>query len=91
MTRQVNCHKLKKTLVGLDVPPYPGSLGKRIYEEISKDAWQMWLSHQTILINEYRLNLSEKTARDFLGQEMEKFLFGGGAVVPEAFVAPGED
>ena len=91
MTREVNCHKLKKTLAGFERPPYPGPIGKRIYEEISQDAWQMWLSHQTILINEYRLNLSEKTARDFLAQEMEKFLFGDGSEVPGAFVAPGQD
>lgn len=90
MTREVECYKLKKTLPGLARAPYPGELGKKIYEQISQDAWKMWISHQTILINEYRLNLSEKTARDFLAKEMEKFLFGEGSEKPTAFSPPSE-
>ncbi len=88
MTRMVHCKKLNQELPGLDRPPYPGEMGKRIYEEISKDAWQQWLRQQTILINEYRLSLIDPKAQAFLKEEMEKFLFGDGGHVPEAFVPP---
>jgi len=67
---------------GLARPPYPGPLGKRIYESISKEAWQKWLAHQTMLINEYRLSPMEPKARLFLEQEMEKFFFAGGSEKP---------
>ncbi len=73
---------------GLDYLPYPGDLGQRIYDSVSKEAWQKWLAHQTILINEYRLTPIEPEARKFLETEMEKFFFGGGATVPDEFVAP---
>ena len=61
MTRQVNCVKLGKEAEGLDVPPYPGDLGKRVFDNVSKEAWQMWLGHQTMLINEYRITPFEPT------------------------------
>jgi len=73
---------------GLDYAPYPGQLGQRIYDSVSKEAWQKWLAHQTILINEYRLTPIEPDARKFLETEMEKFFFGDGATVPDEFVAP---
>jgi Fe-S cluster biosynthesis and repair protein YggX len=73
---------------GLDFAPYPGELGQRIYDSVSKEAWQKWLAHQTILINEYRLTPIEPEARKFLETEMEKFFFGDGATVPDEFVAP---
>jgi len=73
---------------GLDYAPYPGQLGQRIYDSVSKGAWQKWLAHQTILINEYRLTPIEPDARKFLETEMEKFFFGGGATVPDEFIAP---
>ena len=73
---------------GLDRAPYPGELGQRIYDKVSKEAWQQWLAHQTMLINEYRLVLFEPKARQFLAGEMEKFLFGGGAKPPEGYVEP---
>ena len=76
MTRQIYCEKLQKEVEGLDFAVYPGDLGQRIYNSISKEAWQMWLKQQTIFINEYRLNLSEPSSREFLAKEMEKFLFG---------------
>ena len=88
MTRMVKCVKLGKTAEGLKMPPYPGELGKRIFENISSEAWQMWLKHQTTLINEYRLTPFEPKARQFLEQEMEKFFFGGGSAKPEGYVAP---
>jgi Fe-S cluster biosynthesis and repair protein YggX len=75
MTRYVDCAKLKKKAVGLQHQPYPGELGKKIYDTISEEAWQMWVNHQTILINEHRLSMLDPKARIFLVQEMEKFLF----------------
>ena len=88
MTHTVNCVKLNKETEGLAAPPYPGELGKRIYENVSKEAWGMWLAHQTMLINEYRLTLFEPKAREFLEQEMEKFFFGEGSDKPKEFVPP---
>lgn len=88
MNRTVKCLKLGIETEGLDSPPYPGELGKRIYENISKQAWENWLSHQTMLINEYRLNLTDKKARNFLKEEMEKFLFGGESAKPPGYNDP---
>ena len=85
MTRTVNCAKLGKEAEGLERPTYPGELGQRIYEHISKEAWQLWLRHQTMLINEYRLSAVDPKAREFLAKEMEKFLFGEGSDKPEGF------
>jgi len=86
MTRTVNCVLLGIESEGLDRPTYPGELGKRIYENVSKLAWQRWLAHQTMLINEYRLTPIEPKARQFLEQEMEKFFFGEGSETPPDFV-----
>lgn len=80
------CNKLQKEAEGLDFPPYPGELGQKIYQHISKAAWQAWLAHQTMLINEYRLNLLDRKAREFLTKEMEKFLFGNGSEKPSGYV-----
>ena len=88
MARMVQCKKTGKEAEGLDFAPYPGDLGKRIYENISKEAWQAWLGHQTMLINEYRLTPVDPKNRKFLEEEMEKFLFGEGSDVPKEFVAP---
>lgn len=88
MTRMVQCIKLGQEAEGLDFPPYPGDLGKRIYESVSKQAWQEWLRHQTMLINEYRLTPIDPKARKFLEQEMGKFFFGGDSAVPPEFVPP---
>ncbi|AKJ93874.1 MULTISPECIES: oxidative damage protection protein [Thioalkalivibrio] len=88
MARTVNCVKLGKEADGLDFPPYPGEMGKKIYLNVSKEAWQAWLSHQTMLINEYRLTPVDPKARKFLEEEMEKFLFGDGSEKPEGFVDP---
>lgn len=82
MTRTVQCVKLGREAEGLERQPYPGELGQRIYENVSKEAWQMWLGHQTMLINEYRLTPVDPKARQFLEQEMEKFFFGAGAAPP---------
>ena len=88
MARMVNCVKLGREAEGLDFPPYPGELGKRIYENVSKEAWQQWLKHQTMLINEYRLVAFEPKARQFLAGEMEKHFFGGGTELPPGYVPP---
>ena len=86
MTRKVQCVYLKREAEGLDYLPYPGELGKRIYDSISKEAWAQWVAHQTMLINENRLTPIEPKARAFLVAEMEKFLFGGGSAKPKEFV-----
>jgi Fe-S cluster biosynthesis and repair protein YggX len=85
VTRMVQCAYLKREAPGLDRLPYPGELGKRVYESISKEAWARWLHHQTMLINEYRLTPIEPKARKFLEGEMEKFLFGAGSKAPEGY------
>jgi Fe-S cluster biosynthesis and repair protein YggX len=88
MARTVHCVKLNKDAPGLDVQTYPGALGKRIFENVSKEAWQMWLRQQTMLLNEYRLSTVDPKAREFLVKEMEKFFFGEGSAPPEGFVPP---
>jgi len=80
--------KLGREAEGLDRPPYPGELGQRIFENVSKEAWQKWLGHQTMLINEYRLVAFEPKARQFLVGEMEKYFFGDGSDKPQGFVNP---
>ena len=85
MTRRVQCVLLGIETDGLDFPPYPGELGQRIFDGVSKQAWQQWLAHQTMLINEYRLTPIEPKAREFLEQEMEKFFFGGGSDRPDEY------
>ena len=88
MSRVVQCVILKQEAPGLDRPPYPGELGKRIYENVSKEAWARWLKHQTMLINEHRLSPIEPKARKFLEGEMEKIFFGAGSKVPEGYQPP---
>ena len=90
MARMVNCVLLGKEAEGLDFLPYPGELGKRIYENVSKEAWQKWVKHQTMLINEYRLTPVDPKARKFLEEEMDKFFFSGGSTKPEGYVDPGK-
>ena len=88
MTRMVNCVKLGKEAEGLKVPPYPGELGKKIFEQISGEAWEMWKKHQTMLINEYRLAPTDPKTRKMIQEEMENFLFGGGTELPPDYVPP---
>jgi Fe-S cluster biosynthesis and repair protein YggX len=89
--RTVQCTVLGTEAEGLDYAPYPGELGQRIYANVSKEGWQRWLKHQTMLINEYRLTPIEPKARKFLVAEMEKFFFGGGSDKPSEYVEPGKD
>ena len=88
MPRTIFCSYLQRESEGLDRVPYPGELGQRIYDNISQEAWQQWVRHQTMLLNEYRLSPIDPKARKFLVEEMEKFLFGGGAQKPEGYVSP---
>ena len=88
MTRMVQCVKLGREAEGMDYVPYPGELGQRIFEQVSKEAWQQWLRHQTMLINEHRITPVDPKARKFLEEEMEKFFFGAGSTLPGGFVAP---
>ena len=91
MARMVDCVKLGKEAEGLDAPPYPGALGQRIYANVSREAWQMWLRHQTMLINEHRLAVFKPEARKFLEEQMERFFFGGELEQPAGYVPPAED
>jgi len=77
MSRNVNCLKLNQELPGLDSPPFPGELGAKIFDNISKEAWTQWVAQQTMIINENRLNLSEASARQYLRSQMEYYFFGG--------------
>jgi len=88
VTRNVQCVVLKREAEGLARAPYPGALGQRIFEQVSREAWAQWLKHQTMLINEYRLTPIEPKARKFLEAEMEKFFFGSGSQAPEGYQPP---
>ena len=90
MARTVHCIKLNKDAEGLDFPPYPGELGKRIYENVSMEARAGWLKHQTMLVNENRLNLADARARKYLAQQMENHFFGSGADAAAGYVPPTE-
>jgi Fe-S cluster biosynthesis and repair protein YggX len=86
MSRTVLCIYLKKEAEGMDRPPYPGELGQRIFDNVSKEAWKHWIRHQTMLINENRLTPIDPAHRKFLEGELEKFFFGSGSEPPPGFV-----
>ena len=88
MARTVKCVKLGREADGLDFPPYPGPLGKRIWENVSKEAWQQWLKQQTMLVNENRLNLADARARKYLMDQTERHFFGEGADTASGYVPP---
>ncbi|MCX7154425.1 MAG: oxidative damage protection protein [Betaproteobacteria bacterium] len=88
MARMVNCIKLGREAEGLDFPPYPGDLGKKIFDSVSKEAWQGWIKHQTMLINENRLSLADARARKYLAEQLEKHFFGDGADAAQGYVPP---
>jgi Fe-S cluster biosynthesis and repair protein YggX len=90
MARSVMCIKLGREAEGLDFPPYPGALGQRIFENVSKVAWQEWLEQQKRLINEMRLSLAEAKSRKYLAEQMEQHFFGTGAQEAEGFRPPGQ-
>ncbi|HWI24952.1 MAG TPA: oxidative damage protection protein [Lysobacter sp.] len=86
MSRTIFCQVEQRETEGLDFVPWPGELGKRVFASVGKPAWQRWLAHQTMLINENRLSPLKPEHRRLLEQEMEKFLFGGGAEKPAGYV-----
>jgi Fe-S cluster biosynthesis and repair protein YggX len=90
MSRMVFCVKLQKEAPGLERIPYPGALGQRIFDEVSLEAWQQWLKHQTLLINENRLNVLQPASRAFLETEMNNYFFGEGSITPAGFKPPSE-
>ena len=85
----VNCIKLGREAEGLDLPPMPGEMGRKLYENVSKEAWQQWIKLQTMIINENRLSLADAQARQYLARQMEQFFFGAGAEKPAGYVPPG--
>lgn len=88
MARMVNCVKLGHEAEGLDFPPMPGELGRKIFANVSKEAWQQWLRHQTMLVNENRLNLADPRARKYLAEQMERHFFGDGADQVTGYTPP---
>lgn len=86
MARMVKCVKLQQELEGLDRPPVPGELGKRIFENVSKEGWKLWTNHMTMLVNEYRLSMSNPDSQKFLLEQLEQFFFGEGAALPPDYV-----
>ena len=90
MARIVKCIRLGCEAEGFDFPPYPGEIGKRIFDNVSKEAWKQWLEHQKMLVNENRLNLADKKARDYLVEQMEKYFFGSGADVAAGYNPPSQ-
>jgi Fe-S cluster biosynthesis and repair protein YggX len=88
MARTVQCIKLGTEAEGLDFPPYPGDLGKKLWESVSKKAWAEWMTQQTMLVNENRLNLADQRARESLKRQMEKHFFGDGADAVQGYVPP---
>lgn len=88
MAKMIHCVKLGREAEALDRPPYPGALGQRIFENVSKEAWQGWIKFQTMLVNENRLNLADAKARKFLAEQMENYFFGESTQMPAGFVAP---
>jgi Fe-S cluster biosynthesis and repair protein YggX len=87
----VKCVKLGREAEGMEFPPYPGPLGKRIWESVSKEAWAQWLKQQTMLVNENRLNLADQRARKYLMEQTERHFFGGGADMAQGYVPPAAD
>lgn len=86
--RMVKCVKFQRELPGLDEPPFANDLGRRIYENVSKDAWRLWLEHLKMIVNEYRLNLVDREAQRIVQQQMEEYFFGEGAALPPGYVPP---
>ena len=86
--RMVKCVKFQKELPGLDEPPFSNALGQRIFDNVSKDAWKLWLEHLKMIVNEYRLNLIDRESQRIIQQQMEEYFFGEGAALPPGYVPP---
>ena len=89
--RMVQCVKLGREAEGLDRPPFPNEMGKRIFESVSKEGWKLWIAHSTMLINEYRVDLASKQGTEFLLKQCEAFFFGDGGMKAEGYVPPSEE
>jgi len=90
MARMVHCIKLQQELEGLDKPPIKGELGQKVFENVSKQAWRMWLEHSKMIVNEYRLDLVSPQGQKIWMDQMEKYFFGEGSAVPAEYVPPKE-
>ncbi len=90
MARLVNCVKLGREAEGMDFPPLPGELGKKVFDNVSREAWQAWLRHQTMLINENRLSLADPRARKYLAEQMERYFFADGGDQIAGYVPPAQ-
>lgn len=86
--RMVHCVKFGREMPGLDRPPWKGELGKKVYENVSKEAWRMWIEYSKMLMNEYRLNPLDPNSQKFVEEQMDQFFFGEGAKLPEGYVPP---
>src|SRR5579862_2379082 len=84
----VQCVKFGKKMEGLDRVPWKGEIGQRIYDNISKEAWKLWIEHSKMIMNEYRLNPLDAQSQKIMEEQMEQFFFGEGAKLPEGYVAP---
>ncbi|HET8705348.1 MAG TPA: oxidative damage protection protein [Pseudomonadales bacterium] len=91
MSRMVFCQRMQQTLEGFDRPPFPGPRGQFVYENLSKQAWQAWLKHQTLLINEKRLNLMDAQTQTYLNGEFDKWLKGEQVDQAEGYVPPSDE
>jgi Fe-S cluster biosynthesis and repair protein YggX len=87
-TRMVKCVKFGREMPGLDRIPWKGEIGKRVYENVSKDAWKLWIEHSKMVMNEYRLNPLDANSQKIMEEQMEQFFFGEGSKLPEGYVAP---
>jgi len=90
MAHNVFCVKLKKEMPGLDEPPFDNDLGKKVYDNVSQEAWRMWTEHCKMLLNEYRLNPARREDQEVIVKQMEQFFFGEGSAKPKEYVAPKE-
>ena len=86
--RKVMCVKFQREMPGLDEAPFDNPLGERIFENVSKEAWKMWIEQMKMIMNEYRLNLGTREAQEFLLEQMDKYFFGEGAALPPDYVPP---
>ena len=86
--RMVKCVKFGKEMPGLDRIPWKGEIGKRVFENVSKEAWKMWIEHSKMVMNEFRLNPLDPSSQKIMEEQMEQFFFGEGAKLPEGYVPP---
>ena len=86
--RTVKCVKFGRTMEGLDRVPWKGEIGQRVFDNVSKEAWKMWIEHSKMIMNEYRLNPLDPQSQKIMEEQMEQFFFGEGAKLPEGYIPP---